>query len=94
MSRRATSRGRKGPASRSDHRGLADTRQRTVAVARRLFEERGYYDTTLDAIARELGIRAPSLLYHFESKEDLLDAVLEQFHRQAVPEHVRGHSLS
>ena len=51
-------------------------------MARRLFEERGYHDTTLDAIARELGIRAPSLLYHFESKEDLLDAVLGQFYAE------------
>jgi AcrR family transcriptional regulator len=51
-------------------------------VARRLFEERGYHDTTLDAIARELRIRAPSLLYHFESKEDLLDAVLGEFYAE------------
>jgi len=51
-------------------------------VAHRLFEKRGYHDTSLEAIAGELGIRAPSLLYHFESKEDLLDAVLGQFYAE------------
>jgi len=51
-------------------------------VARRLFEKRGYHDTSLEAIAGELGIRAPSLLYHFESKEDLLDAVLGEFYAE------------
>jgi AcrR family transcriptional regulator len=61
---------------------VADTRQRIVAVAHQLFEKRGYHDTSLEAIAGELGIRAPSLLYHFESKEDLLDAVLGQFYSE------------
>ena len=51
-------------------------------MARRLFEKRGYHDTSLEAIAGELGIRAPSLLYHFESKEDLLDAVLGEFYAE------------
>ena len=80
MSRRATSQARKEPAPRDHHR--ADTRQRIIAVARRLFEKRGYHDTSLEAIAGELGIRAPSLLYHFESKEDLLDTVLGQFYAE------------
>jgi AcrR family transcriptional regulator len=61
---------------------VAGTRGRTIAVARRLFEERGYHETSLEAIANELGIRAPSLLYHFESKEDLLDVVLGQFYAE------------
>ena len=82
MIRRATARAKKGPASRDDRRGVADTRGRTIAVARRLFEERGYHETSLEAIASELGIRAPSLLYHFESKEDLLDVVLGQFYAE------------
>jgi AcrR family transcriptional regulator len=82
MSRRATSRARTGPAPSEDRRSAESTSQRIVAAARRLFEERGYHATTLDAIARELRIRAPSLLYHFQSKEDLLDAVLGQFYTE------------
>ena len=82
MSPRATSRARKSPTAGRDRRVAAGTRERTLAVSRRLFEKRGYHDTSLEAIAGELGIRAPSLLYHFESKEDLLDAVLGEFYAE------------
>lgn len=80
MRRRAAAHARREPAARGHQR--ADTRQRIIAAAHRLFEKRGYHDTSLEAIAGELGIRAPSLLYHFESKEDLLDAVLGQFYAE------------
>lgn len=42
-----------------------------ISVATRKFMERGYADTTLADIARELGITDKALYYYFRNKEDL-----------------------
>jgi AcrR family transcriptional regulator len=52
-------------------------RERIVASARRLFAARGFAGTSLQAVADAVGIRKPSLLYHFRSKDILRRAVLD-----------------
>jgi AcrR family transcriptional regulator len=52
-------------------------RARLLAVATELFAERGFHGTSLAAVADAVGIKKPSLLYHFPSKEALRQAVLE-----------------
>ncbi|MGC7101468.1 TetR/AcrR family transcriptional regulator [Amycolatopsis lurida] len=54
-----------------------DRRQRILAVAQRLLTSNGWRSTTLGQIAREAGVSPAGLLHHFESKEQLLHAVLE-----------------
>jgi AcrR family transcriptional regulator len=53
------------------------TRSQLVAIARRMFAERGYEDTSIEAVLREAGVSRGSLYHHFASKEALFEAVAE-----------------
>jgi AcrR family transcriptional regulator len=55
----------------------ADTRDRILAAAERLFVERGYHPTTLQEIADRVGITKPALYHHFTSKAEILGNLLE-----------------
>jgi AcrR family transcriptional regulator len=52
--------------------------EQIVEQATRLFAARGFFGASLRDIARAVGIRKPSLLYHFPSKDELRQSVLEQ----------------
>jgi AcrR family transcriptional regulator len=54
-----------------------DRKQRILVVAQRLLTQNGWRSTTLGQIAREAGVTPAGLLHHFESKEQLLHAVLD-----------------
>jgi AcrR family transcriptional regulator len=54
-----------------------DRRQRILTVAQRLVTRNGGRGTTLGQIAQEAGVTTAGLLHHFDSKEQLLHAVLD-----------------
>lgn len=50
-------------------------RERTLSAAVELFYERGYENTTLDAVGERLGVTKPFIYAHFGSKSELLSEI-------------------
>lgn len=57
---------------------MLPTNQRILDAALTSFGTRGYDATSLDDVAKQLGIRKQTILYWFASKEVLLEAVIDQ----------------
>ena len=55
----------------------SDTRQRILDVASELFATQGYDATSLREIADRMGFTKAALYYHFQSKDDILKALIE-----------------
>jgi len=62
--------------------GRPKTRERILAVCQTLFNERGPADVTTAEIAATLGINEGNLYYHFQRKEQMLEALFEAFERE------------
>lgn len=54
-----------------------DTRQVILDAAARLFARDGIASTSMREIAKECGVKAGSLYYHFKSKDDIVAEILE-----------------
>jgi AcrR family transcriptional regulator len=54
------------------------TRQVILETALRLFQERGYADTTMRAIAKEAGVAVGNAYYYFDSKEHLIQGFYDR----------------
>lgn len=58
------------------HTPSAETRERLLAEARRLFIERGYANTTVSDIVEAASVTKPALYYYFEGKEAIYRAIV------------------
>lgn len=64
-------------------------KDRALDSVEHIVREMGIYGLTLDAVAKSIGVSKGGLLYHFPSKDSLIDAVLARtadFWRTAVDE--------
>lgn len=52
--------------------------EQILDIAARQFRTRGYAAVSMRDIATEVGLRTPSLYYHFASKDELVIAVMDQ----------------
>lgn len=53
-------------------------------VAEQLFVEKGFDNTSTNDIINEIGIARGTLYYHFKSKEDILDTIVERIRREKI----------
>jgi AcrR family transcriptional regulator len=70
------------------------TRARTLDAAMHVIEERGATALSLNAVAERAGVSKGTLLYHFPTKEALVQAVVDHYvqrFEEAVDEHARRH---
>ncbi|WP_205751888.1 TetR/AcrR family transcriptional regulator [Cryptosporangium phraense] len=58
---------------------LDDRRQEIITAAAELFDRSGYSQTTMDDIAKTIGIAKPTLYHYFRSKEEILSSIHEEF---------------
>jgi AcrR family transcriptional regulator len=65
------------PAAAGERRARYDTAS-LLAVAARVFNERGYDGTSMEDLARATGLSKSSIYHHFEGKEELLRLALER----------------
>jgi AcrR family transcriptional regulator len=73
------------PAKKPKRQRRPDERPEELALsALRLFTERGYYSTTIDDIAEAAGVTKGAVYHHFDSKEELLIAAVENFFNSAI----------
>ena len=61
-----------------------ERRNEILDVAERLFGTKGFDNTSTNDILNEIGIARGTLYYHFKSKEDILDAMIERMTGQLV----------
>ncbi|MFV0644276.1 MAG: TetR/AcrR family transcriptional regulator [Sphingomonadaceae bacterium] len=58
------------------------SREAVVRAAVKLIDERGIVGLSVQAVAREIGVQAPSLYYHIKDREELLQMVAKELLRE------------
>jgi AcrR family transcriptional regulator len=82
----ATSKPSTSPRKRAAHLGPERRRPELLDAALRLFLERGYDGTSMQAVADEAGVTKPVVYAAFESKDDLFRSLLAREEERIVGE--------
>lgn len=61
-----------------------ERRQEFIAAAQRLFFTKGYEKTSINDLLKEVGVSKGAFYHHFESKQEVLEAIVENFMNQAI----------
>lgn len=61
-----------------------ERRNEILDVASELFVQKGFEGTSTNDILEKVGIARGTLYYHFKSKEEILDAIVERINQQVV----------
>jgi AcrR family transcriptional regulator len=59
-------------------KGTPGEKQALFETAAEVFARKGYHRTTVDEIARAIGVAKGTIYYHFENKEDLYLAIIRE----------------
>lgn len=62
----------------------AERKNEILDIAEQLFVAKGFDNTSTNDILQEIGIARGTLYYHFKSKEDILDAMIDRLTKQLV----------
>ena len=73
-----------GPATGGRAKKREETRRAIISEARQRFAENGYARVSLAGIVGSLGLTKGALYHHFDGKEGLFRAVLEDAHREVA----------
>ncbi|MCW5234438.1 TetR/AcrR family transcriptional regulator [Verminephrobacter eiseniae] len=63
------------PAARRRAADADDKRERILRAAEALFDAQGYASTTIEQIARRLGVTKPFVYYYFRSKQEIFETL-------------------
>lgn len=69
-----------------------DTRAEILDIAEALLQERGFHGFSYQHIARQLGVKNAAIHYHFPSKPDLVEALVQRYRRRFQRWRERLHS--
>ena len=69
-----------------------ETRQKVMDTARKLFVQRGYFNTSIPDIVRASEVSIGSIYHHFENKQELAKELYEETLRSFV-QAMHGHTL-
>lgn len=67
-------------------KGAEERKEEILDVAEKLFEAKGFDNTSTGDILEEVGIARGTLYYHFKSKEEILDGIIERMTKRLTAE--------